>query len=211
MPSHNIGDKTNLDKGNLFLQLKAKNEKVAFRLAQGNYTYTAKHFSKKDGKWFIEQCPRLMTEEPCSECEKYFALSKEIKELKEKKAPESKIKALDNERGLHKPKVTFHYAILNRDLKQAQVIQVPLSIRLKIEEYFNNGFTVVGSDFILTRTEKPGVEYYSFLKKDSADVVELDDEEKKEYKKAEEFNLTELTLAKEGSHNVEEPPVPEEQ
>lgn len=210
MPSHQIGDKTNLDGGNLFIQLKAKNEKVLFRLAQGNYTYIAKHFAKENGKWIINDCPRLMQEEQCSACEQFFAFNKQLKELKNKKAKKSEIELIENQMKDFKPKVTFNYAILNRDLKQAQILKVPLSIRLKIEEYFNNGFNVVGSDFILTRTEKPGADYYSFLRKDSADVQDLDETEEKEFKKAQEFNLEKLTLSKVGSHDFEEPPMPEE-
>lgn len=211
MPVHNVGDRTNLDKTDVFVALKAKGEKIVFRLAQPTYTYDAKHFSQEaDGKWVVVDCPRIMLNEDCHNCETYFEYAKEIKALKEQKGSADKVKKLENEARKFKAKTTFNYAILNRDTKQAQILQVSLMIRLKIDELFNAGFSVVGSDFIYTRTEKPGNEYYSFLRKDSADVQPLDEEEEKELKKAEEFDLEKMTLSKKGSGSYEEPPMPDE-
>lgn len=214
MPVHKIGDKTNLDKGDLFISLKAKGESLTFRLAQSDYTYDAKHFSKRaDGKWDIAECPRIMQEIECHTCEQYFEYAKQIKALKISKAKGStdQIKALEEEARKYKPKTTFYYAILNRTAKQAQVLQVSLMIRLKLEEYHENGFKVVDSDFIYTRTEKPGNDYYSFLRKDSADTEELDADEVKEMDKARNLKLEELTVSKKGTHDFEEAPPPDEE
>lgn len=214
MPVQQIGDRTNLDKGDMFIALKSKGEQITFRLAQPTYTYDAKHFTKQsDGKWSVAECPRIMSEQECDNCNRYFEYSRELKQLK-KDYPENelapKMKELDELAGKFKPKTTFYYAILNRTTKQAQILQVSLSVRLKLDEYFNSGFKVVDSDFIYTRTEKPGTEYYSLLRKDSADITELDETETKEMQKAKSFKLEELTLSKTGSHTLEEAPLPEE-
>lgn len=212
MPVHNVGDRTNLDRSDVFLALKAKGEKVNFRLAQPTYTYDAKHFTQdSDGKWIVKECPRIMLNEDCHSCETYFEYAKEIKALKEQKGSADKVKKLENEAKKYKAKTTFNYAILNRDTKQAQILQVSLMIRLKIDELFNAGFNVVGSDFIYTRTEKPGTEYYSFLRKDSADVEDLDKDEEAEFKKAQEFDLEKMTLDKKGSGSYEQPPMPDDE
>ena len=202
MPQANIGQKTALDKTNIFISLKAQGEKVTFRLAQGTYSYDGKHFTKTAEGWAIGYCPRIMSEEPCNLCQRYFEINKGVKKLKEENAPAGEISEAEKESNLYKPKITFYYAILNRDLKQAQILKATLSTRLKFDELQENGVDVMGSDFILTRTEKPGADYYSLIRKDSKDSPEIYEEELNEFGKAQVFNIDELAVSKKGSGDL---------
>ena len=57
------------------------------------------------------------------------------------------------------------------------ILEAPLSIRLKLEDFVEAGMDIFESDFIYRRTEKPGSDYYTLIRKDSKDTPSLTEDE----------------------------------
>ena len=64
MPSFNMGETLNIDKGGMFVKLKSKGDKIKFRLIKGGY-YDGKHFIKNGDKWIVTDCPKIMHGKEC--------------------------------------------------------------------------------------------------------------------------------------------------
>jgi hypothetical protein len=198
MPTAQIGDKISLDRRE-FLELKSKGEKIKIRIANADYYYEGKHFFQhKNGDWTVESCPRVNEKLDCEDCEEYFKLIKQVKELRTE-GDEKKAKDLEKKARNYKANVSFYYPVLDRETGLAGVFRTTLSTRLKLEDYKEDGVDILKFDFIVKRTEKPGSDYYSLTRVDSADTPALTKDEKQELKKAQEFKLEEVVAGPKGS------------
>jgi len=197
MPYAEFGEQTLLDKRKTkIFKLTAQDQKITLRILEKGF-YNAKHFTQKDdGSWDIFYCPRLMKDEECEYCEQYFAKNKELKELEESK-DKNAIKALKKEIRKFKPSVRWYFPILNRDTHKAIILETSFSVRNKLEEFSKAGIDILASDFILVRTEKPGSDYYTLIRKDSKDTPELTGEEAEEITKCLGWDIEEIVQGKE--------------
>jgi hypothetical protein len=138
-------------------------------------------------------CPKIMTEEHCDICEKYYTMVAEAKKIEDKNVKEEKMK----EAKYYKCATAFYYPILDRtpDLLgkpvegKAKILKTTLSIRLKVDEKTALGKDVTKNDWIIVRTEKPGSDYYSLDSVDSADCLALSEGEIKEIEEAKTWNM----------------------
>lgn len=203
MPQATIGEPIAIDRRTDFLELKAKGEKIVFRLVASG-VYDGKHFLQDGDRWQVTYCPRIMEKATCEKCEKYFELADALKELKESKAPADEIKEMEKTVRKFRPTIRFYYPVVNRDTHKAGILKTSLSVRLKIEDYFNAGVDVFGSDFVLTRTEKPGADYYALIRKDSKDAEDLTEEEQAESMKATAWNLETMVISKKSNETFKE-------
>lgn len=203
MPTFNFGDKLAMDRKNLFIQLKSKDERFHLRFIGGG-SYDGKHFIQNGDKWDITYCPRIMDDLHCEHCEVAFSIQKQIKELKETDGNEQDIKKLEKELRPHKVKITFYYPVIDRDKEQLHVLKTSLSVRLALEDEIKNGIDVTKYDYYLTRTEKPGSEYYKLTRIDSSETKPLTEEEEKELKQVQTMDLEAITKSKRSSMSDDE-------
>ncbi len=179
MPIAKFGEKTNLEKGSTkIFKLTHQGEKATIRILGDGY-YTGKHFIQKgDGGWNIFLCPRVMLDKPCMFCNQWSEKKAELKELeKAKEKDEAKIEEV--KKGIRRfgPSIRFYYPALNRDTGKPMILEAPLSIRLKLEQFVEAEVDIFDSDFVYTRTEKPGSDYYTLIRKDSKDTPKLTEDE----------------------------------
>ena len=181
MPRAKFGEKTPLDGGSdKIFKLTSKDQKVKIRILTDGF-YNGKHFLQNDdGTWNVFFCPRIMLEKPCAYCNKYFEKRKELRKLEQsgKKDPELK-KKLEKEASRYGPTIRWYYPALNRDDGLPIILEVSLGVRNKLEGFVEAGVDILGSDFVLKRTEKPGSDYYSLIRKDSKDTPDLSADEAK--------------------------------
>ena len=184
--------------------LKTKGEKVVFRIVGKPY-YISRHFvQKEDGSWNIFFCPRIMKDSKCIYCQKYFDLRKQVKEAKES-GDKGAAEALNEEAKRYKETTRFYYPAINRETGEGILLEAPLSVRLKLDSYVEAGADVLNSDFVLTRTEKPGSDYYTLIRLDSKDTKPLTKKEKEEVKKVKEWDIEEmLGIKKESNQDLGE-------
>ena len=193
MPSFKTGQKLNIDRGSIFAELKGKDEKIHFRIVGNDYQYDAKHFSQDEtGKWTITYCPRVMNDLECGYCEKFFDLKKKAREEEDKKKKD----ALLQQARPFGPTIRFYYPIIDRETETARVFKATLSTRIKFEEEHDNGIDITDYDYIVTRTEKPGSDYYHLSRLDSKQTKPLTDKEKNEVEKIGGWNLEELVMGR---------------
>lgn len=198
MPSFNFGDNLPLDRGNLFLELKSQNQEAHIRFVGGG-SYDGKHFMKEDGKWNVSYCPRIMTNDECPFCEKYFDVRKQIKDA----GKGEDMTELENDLRKYKAKITFYYPVLDRENETARIFKTTLSIRLKLEEEVKAGIDVPNFDYKIKRTEKPGSDYYTLTRLDSSMIKGLTEKEEQEVERAKEFNLEEIIHGKDSDLDIE--------
>lgn len=187
MPSARMGEATNLDRQQFF-QLKGKGEKATLRFASLDYHYDGQHFIAQEGsdRKMVTPCPRINNQGDCMYCNKYFELSRAAKEI------ENEVKrkeAFDAARQAYGVALTFYYPVLNRTTKAATIFKTKLSIRKKLETEVEEGVDVLKFDWVVTRTENPGSEYYTLKRVDSAEMQKLDADEKAELEKAKALDL----------------------
>lgn len=185
-------------RGNQYLQVKQKGDKIQFRIGQAP-TYTGKHFVATEDGWDVTLCPRINDQDDCDKCELYFSAQKEIKTLlagrkkEELSQDEQKeLKGLEAEARKWNAAMQFHFPVLNRDTETFGVLQTTMGVRNKINEFHENGTDVFTKDFVLRNTGLTGRDLYSLTIVDSADSKPLSAKEKEEYKKAQEFDLNSL-------------------
>lgn len=202
MPTQStFGARTNADRDELFAQLKAKGEKITFRVIKTPY-YDGKHFTRlPDNKWQIEWCPKIMSDEYCEKCDTYYAKMREVKKLKaDKKDNEAKV--IEEEAKPFKNKVTFYYPIINRETESVQILKVPQSIRIYFDIQASKGFDITKFDYVMERTEVPG-KYYDIDRKDSSMTQPLSEKEQVEWEKGQTI-LEKLENKRESSTPVGE-------
>lgn len=187
MPNFNMGETLNIDNGGLFIKLKAKGDKVKFRLIKGGY-YDGKHFIKKEDGWVVTPCPKIMNEEHCDYCEQYFTLRNEANAIEDKTAKEKKLKEAD----FYRVKMTFYYPIIDRDTGLGKILKTTLSVRQDLETEFKDGIDVYEYDYVLTRTEESPAKYYKLTRKDSKECIDLTSDEIKEMGKIGSMDLEEV-------------------
>lgn len=198
MPYADFGQKTSLDGGNTkIFKLTTKDQKVTVRIL-GKGFYNGKHFLQKEDGWNIFFCPRVMLEKDCIYCKKYFEMRKEMKKLKEE-GKTKEFEALEKQSRRYAPTIRWYYPVINRDTKEAIILEVSLSTRNKIEEMVDAGVDVLNSDLVYKRTEKPGADYYSLVRKDSKETPELDEDEKGAILEALGWDIEEMVQGKESS------------
>lgn len=179
MPHAKFGDKTPLDSGSTkIFKLTSKGQKATIRILNDGF-YNGKHFIQRgDGSWTVFYCPRVMLEKPCMYCKKYFEKKKELKKLEKAKSKDSEaMKLLAKDIRRFGSTIRWYYPALNRDAGTPIILQVTLGVRNKLEGFVEAGIDVLASDFILMRTEKPGSDYYSLIRKDSKNTPELTKDE----------------------------------
>jgi hypothetical protein len=187
MPSFNMGETLNIDKGGLFVKLKSKGNKIKFRLIKGGY-YDGKHFIKNGENWIVSYCPRIMNELPCEHCVKYFDIRTQANLIEDKKEKESVMKEAQK----FQVKMTFYYPIIDREDGKGKILKTTMSVRQDLEAEFKDGINVFDYDYVLTRTEESPAKYYKLTRMDSKQCVDLTDEEVKEMGKLGSMNLEEL-------------------
>ncbi len=210
MPSFNLGEALNIDKGGMFVKLKSKGDKLKFRLIKGGY-YDGKHFIKNGDKWVVTNCPRIMNGEECEYCNKYTSIRTQADLLQDKEERESVMKEADK----YKVKMTFYYPIIDREDGKGKILQTTLSVRQELEQEYKDGIDVYEYDYVLTRTEESPSKYYKLTRIDSKQTKELTDKEVDEMGRLASLNLEELiTGVKASSQNfgkVEDIIIPEEE
>lgn len=206
MPEVDFGEKIPEIDGSVskVFKLKSKGEKVTIRILDKPH-YVSRHFIQKDnGSWNIFFCPRIMNKSKCIYCEKYFDIMKEAKKAKEagdKEAYEDLVKQARR----YKETTRFYYPALIREKEEAVLLEVPLSVRLKIDDYVEAGVDVLNSDFVYTRTEKPGADYYSLIRLDSKDTKPFTEKEKEEIENVKTWDIDGmLGLSRESSQELSE-------
>lgn len=210
MPYLNFGQSTSFDNSkNLIVALKERNQKITFRIL-GQGFYDGIHFIKKENRFNVSFCPRIMSGDYCLYCEKANETKLKINELNAKlKATEDKkqkieikleIEDLEKELRNNKVKINFYYPIIDRNEKKAKILKTTLSVRLKIEEFYNNGVDILNQDFSLVRTERPGSGYYELIKIENIPITEA---EKKEIDQASKWELEKIVLGKKSKFNLE--------
>jgi len=187
MITSTIGKKLpNIDGNANIVRLKSKGEKIKFRLASGNFSYVGKHYIQcQDGSWEITECPRIMKQEECILCDKFFDAKRVLKmdeTNKEAKADEKK----------YNPSIEFYYWIIDREDSQLKVLQTTTGVRGQIDmiakDLEEQESSIFAFDLQLTRTEKAG-SYYVLDRVDSSLTQELTEEEKAKVKEAEETDV----------------------
>jgi len=172
----------------LFVSLKNKGDKIHIRIL-GSMFYDGKHFIKNpDNSWNVIPCVRTNKGQKCSYCEEYFKILSKIN----KDTPKDKIKEIKKEASKFKPTLTFYIPVLDRDKEKFRIFKTKLSIRRRIEEEIQMGTPILERDFIVLRTEKPGADYYTMSRVDSADTKPLTDKEKEEIEKYKETDIESL-------------------
>lgn len=208
MPNANMGQKTTLDRGGQFLELN-KIGKITVRFVRGDYYYDGKHFQQDEetGKWVVTPCRRINEDQQCDICERYFEI---VRQKKEAKTDDEKA-IIDKKAKPFKPTISFYYPVIDRETQKGAILKVTLSTRLKLEEKIEQGLDVLKYDWIYARTERPGNDYYTIERVDSAETKELTDFEKKEIERLKEFDISEYVDGKSGSmdlgENSEEAPI----
>ena len=203
MPTFEFGDLQEDNKEDLIVRLKSKNEKIKFRLVPNKFYFTAKHFIKEDGGWNVVDCPRVLSGDECEYCEKTQMLYDDLKKA-EAENDEANVKLFNEEIRKYKVSYNFFYPIVDRDTETAKILQVSKSVRISLEDEYKNGTDMFKYDWILTRTERPGSDYYKLTRVDSSETKPLSEKEKKEYEKARKWNLEKLVGGKPSNQEFEE-------
>jgi hypothetical protein len=210
MPSFNMGEALNIDRGGMFVKLKAKGDKIKFRLVKGGY-YDGKHFIKNGDKWVVTNCPRIMNGGECEYCNKYTSIRTQADLLQNKEERDSVMKEADN----YKVKMTFYYPIIDRDDSKGKILKTTLSVRQELEQEYKDGIDVYEYDYVLTRTEESPSKYYKLTRIDSKQTKELTDKEVDEIGRLGSMNLEEIITGVKASNQnfgkVEDIIVPEEE
>lgn len=173
-----------------FVSLKAKGDKITFRILGKPY-YNGIHFIKKDdGKWDIVPCPRINEKETCTICEKYFNTLKEVSKFKE--TDKALFEEGKKEAEKYRSTINIFFPILNREDEQFQIFQTRVGIKKKIDAELGMGIDVLKKDYIVMRTEQPGNDYYTLSRLDSEDTKPLSKKELEEVKKFKSTKLEDL-------------------
>jgi len=180
--------------GNNFLRLKQKGDRVQFKIAQ-EPVYTGKHFIQQESGWSVLECNRIMNEEACEYCDKYFEIMNKVKKMKDAdpeltdKSPS--IKPLLNEARGYRVSIQWYIAILDRVDGKFKVLQTTNGVRNKFNAQFTAGVDVFKREWILANTGSTNPnEIYMLTPVDSADVNKTTPEEEDEFMKAKEFNMS---------------------
>lgn len=181
MPYADFGEKVDFS-ASLFTKLKAKGDKIHFRII-GSSFYDGKHFMKTDDGWDVVPCPRINEGTECEICNMFFAAHKDAKKRGLDKTETDKL-TRD-----FKPSISFYFPILNRETGRFEVFQTTQSVRNSIEEEVEMGTDVLNVDFIVLRTEKPGSNYYKTSRVDSKDTKALTKDEKAEVERGKKIKL----------------------
>lgn len=186
MPHADFGETLSFN-SSLWVQLKAKGDSVHFRLI-GKPFYDGVHLFKSSGGWLREDCPRINSGSKCSKCEIFF----EKKALEKAETDPIKKKSLEEDARVYQAKITFYYPILNRRDHKFQVLKTTMGVRTKIENDAAAGVKIMERDFVLTRTENAGSDYYSLTRLDSADTLPISDVEREQIEKGKSTNIESL-------------------
>lgn len=199
MPNAQMGQKTTLDRGGQFLELD-KIGSVKIRFVKNEYYYEGKHFQQDEttGKWTITPCRRINEDVTCDICERYFEI---IREKKVAKTDDEK-KIIDKKAKPFKPTLNFYYPVIDRDTEKGSILKVSLSIRLKLEEKVGQGLDVLKYDWIYARTERPGNDYYTLERVDSAETTPLTEFEQQEVERLKTIDVGEIVNGKSGSMDL---------
>lgn len=179
MPYADYGEKVEFGSGSRFLKLKAKKDKVRFRLL-GRPFIEGKHFipkgmNEETGKmdWEITPCPRVNEKAECNYCTRYMRGIGTANKTKDKEL----IKKAHQELDKYNASISVYYPIINRLTQEFTVLQTTLGVRNKIEAEAEIGTRVLAVDFDLMRTEVPGSDYYKLSRVDSAETTPLTEAE----------------------------------
>lgn len=213
MPKVEFGQKTHFDGGKSdFLELKNKDQKFHIRFI-GSAVYDGKHFLQTDdGKWEVPYCKRIMENEPCPYCEKFFEAKKMMKALKAEKGEvdvmdmkdKMEYKRLEKVAKRYGETTTFYYPVINRETETAGILKCAPSIRGFLEEEFSNDIKILDFDYIIKRTEIPG-KYYTLTRLDSSAIKPLTPKELDEIEKGLAWDLEKIVNSKPSSMSLEAP------
>jgi len=175
MPKTEFGTDPDLPKsGGMYVKLKAKGDKLKFRIAGTPY-YHVDHWIEEKGKRKKIECAKYNSEGNAADCE-YCDQHKEAVAAGNKELADSV-----------RPVTTFMYPILNRDTGEAAIFQFTAKgIHYDINGYAKEGVDVFACDWLVERTEEPGSGYYN-VKRLGED--KLSAEEQEELDRAKGFNL----------------------
>lgn len=200
MPSFNMGETLNIDKGGMFVKLKSKGDKIKFRLIKGGY-YDGKHFIKNGDKWIVTDCPKIMHGMECEYCDKYISIRTQADLLQNDEEKKSVMKEADG----YKAKMTFYYPIIDREDGKGKILKTSLVVRQELEQEYKDGIDVFEYDYVLTRTEESPAKYYKLTRIDSKQTKELTVNEVSEIGRLDSLDLEELiTGVKPSSQNFEQ-------
>jgi hypothetical protein len=171
MPTAGFDDNLNLPSGNSrFIKLKAKGDKIKFRIAS-TPQYQTIHFI---GDKKTEICARYNGGDPkafCQYCEQAQKLMDSGKEEEGKKLA---------------PTTNFFYPIVNMDTNEAQIFKFTAKgIHYNIKGYSDEGVDVFACTWSVERTEDPG-NYYVIKRLDEKALTEA---QSKAYEVAKHFDL----------------------
>ena len=209
MPKLNFGEKASFDGRSSYLELSSKGDKVHVRFLDSP-VYDGKHFIKDGEKWIVSYCPRIMANDKCAYCEKFFKAKAEKKELGDPKtySADAKKKAdeLDKVARRYNAAITFYYPVIDREKEEARILKAGLSIRTELDNQVAAGIDVLKYDFIITRLKgkitDPGKDWYSFVRVDSAESKEFTDKELEETAKALAWDLEKMVVSNSSSQKL---------
>ncbi len=206
MPKLKFGDKASFDRRAQYLELKNKNDSIHVRFLDGP-VYDGKHFLQQtDGKWNVSDCPRIMGEENCPLCEKYFEAKKAAKELGDTKILEGEAKktydTLQKEARKYNATISFYYPVLDREVKKAVLFKTGLSTRTFLDGEYSDGIQILDYDYKITRLKQnnkdKGKDWYKFTRLDSVQTEEFFEEEQVQIDLADGWDLESMVYGTKG-------------
>lgn len=179
------------------LTLKQKGDKVQFKIGK-EPVYTAKHFTQVEDKWDVTECKRLMSDDECELCNKYFHLMGTIKRMKAAdktltdESPDIKKMNSEIRIGGYNPAIQFFFPILDRGDGKMKVLQITNGVKNKFNGLSVAGTDIMSTEWVLANTGGVGVNKYLLTPVDSAKVKKLTPEEEDEFKKAKDYDLSQI-------------------
>jgi hypothetical protein len=187
MPVVQFGEKADFSNSQ-FTKLKGKGDKIRFRLLGAPFIQ-GKHFFEIGPKEFdVQDCPRVNEKSECQHCTTYFKIMARGKKTGDKTVMEQAKKEAEP----FKATISAYFPILNRQTETFQIFQNKLGLKGKVEAEKDLGVKVLNVDWIVSRTEEPGANYYSLSRVDSAETPELSEKEKVEIQKIDTLNWDEI-------------------
>lgn len=212
MPRLDFGQQAHFDrKSTEFLELKNKGDIVTIRFL-ASPVYEGKHFQQNsDSSWTVTTCPRIMKEEQCSLCEKYFETKKVMKEMGDPDSLDGEDKktysTLENLARKNKVVLNFYYPVLDRENEVGAIFKCGLSIRGELDKESSAGIPIIEYDYVIKRLKSKvgdaGKDFYSFTRLDSKMIKPLTDKENDEITKILDVDLEKLIGGKESHQSIE--------
>lgn len=207
MPKLEFGETAHFDRSGSteYLKLTSKGEQVHIRFLDSPM-YSGKHFLKTEDGWEVPYCARIMEDKECEYCQKYWEIKEDQAQLGDRESlsaeDKKKYDNMEKEASGYKVSMAFYYPVLERKSEEVAILETTQSVRWKLDEEVKAGINVTEYDYILTRTEKPGSDYYKLTRLDSKQIEPLTEKEKKEVKRVGDWDISKLVYGNTSSFDM---------